>query len=165
VRRRSCLDCEYEYTEVDLERTANGQEGCPRCGSTNVGIEVEDSYTGSDGMVSIEITTHLWQIWLGIAIDRAKAARQAREEAVCAIESSGTSKWLLREFEASLVAVAASAHALDAFYGSTYRVTMGVEAVPVGVEAENEAPSAAERVPPGIRDQDLTGRGVVALDQ
>jgi hypothetical protein len=68
---------------------------------------------------SVVITTHLWPTWMRIAIDRARVARDARAEAVKGGLGNETAKWMRIEFEAAVVAVAASAHALDALYGST----------------------------------------------
>jgi len=68
---------------------------------------------------SIQTTTHLWLIWASIAVNQGIAARRARDGALRASDSAEVSHWLRKEFDASLVAVAASAHALDAFYGST----------------------------------------------
>jgi hypothetical protein len=63
-----------------------------------------------------------------IAIEHARAADRARMEAARERASSEISQWMGREFEASLVAVAASAHALDALYGSTV--------IPASIRAE-----------------------------
>lgn len=76
----------------------------------------------SAGNPSILSVTHLWLTWLRIAIERAKVARRARKQiessAGQGTDSSAVSSWLQEEFEASVVVVAASAHALDALYGS-----------------------------------------------
>jgi hypothetical protein len=68
---------------------------------------------------SIIITTRLWLTWMRIAIDRGRAACDARTDAVNDSLNNETAEWMRIEFEASVVAVAASAHALDALYGST----------------------------------------------
>src|SRR5439155_21838497 len=69
---------------------------------------------------SILITSNLWYSWMKVAIERMHTARAARAAAaVPGIPSNEISTWMSREFQASLVAVSASAHALDALYGST----------------------------------------------
>jgi hypothetical protein len=68
---------------------------------------------------SILITTCLWPTWMRIAIDRARVASHARTEAAKDRPHNETAEWMRIEFEASVVAVAASAHALDALYGTT----------------------------------------------
>ncbi|MDQ8707583.1 hypothetical protein RCO28_34695 [Streptomyces sp. LHD-70] len=68
---------------------------------------------------SIQTLTHLWLIWAGVALDQARTARRARDAALRASDSADVSHRMRQEFDASLVAVAASAHALDALYGST----------------------------------------------
>lgn len=65
------------------------------------------------------ITTHLWFTWLQVAIERAKAARRVREDMMHLLdEGKQIADLLSSEFEASVVAIAACAHALDALYGS-----------------------------------------------
>lgn len=59
----------------------------------------------------------MWYTWLRIAIRQAREARLAREE-LAQPDNEGNAFLIRKEFEASLVAVAASAHALDALYGS-----------------------------------------------
>lgn len=55
-----------------------------------------------------------------VAIEHMQTARIARTAAAApGIPSNEVSTWMSREFQASLVAVSASAHALDALYGST----------------------------------------------
>lgn len=67
----------------------------------------------------ILITTHLWITWLQVAIERARAARLVREEMMRLLaEGKQISQLLSSEFEASVVAIAGCAHALDALYGS-----------------------------------------------
>jgi hypothetical protein len=69
----------------------------------------------------ITITTHLWLTWMEIAIEQARLARRARAEMKRLYDDgdSGAALHLLsQEFRASIVAVAASAHAMDALYGS-----------------------------------------------
>lgn len=67
---------------------------------------------------SILITSNLWGSWLRVAIQHTGAARRARNLAASA-QPSDLMAWMSREFEAAIVAVSASAHSLDALYGST----------------------------------------------
>ena len=68
----------------------------------------------------ILITAHLWSTWLEVAIEHAEEARRARDEMTrLRAEGKEFALQLGSEFRASVVAVAASAHALDALYGST----------------------------------------------
>jgi hypothetical protein len=71
------------------------------------------------GTPSILITSNLWYSWTKVAIEHMHTARAARTAAaVPAIPSATISALMSHEFQASLVAVSASAHALDALYGS-----------------------------------------------
>lgn len=67
----------------------------------------------------IIITASLWFTWLEVAVERAKEARRIRAEMA---RLQGDDKPIVDllnpEFEASVVAIAACAHALDALYGS-----------------------------------------------
>jgi hypothetical protein len=78
--------------------------------------------TTSSGSVSIN--NHLWSTWMKTAIEQAQRARQARGELASypwSPEQSPSAEWIAtleREFQASLVAVTASALALDALYGA-----------------------------------------------
>jgi hypothetical protein len=63
--------------------------------------------------VTIHMSTNLWVTWMRIAVQSAREARRLRGDRIAPPGSL-----LGDEFEASLVAVAASAHALDALYGS-----------------------------------------------
>ena len=72
------------------------------------------------GHGAILITSILWYGWMKVAIEHMQTARAARTAAAApGIPSNEVSTWMSREFQASLVAVSASAHALDALYGST----------------------------------------------
>jgi hypothetical protein len=74
---------------------------------------------GSTEALSVLITSHLWITWLNVAIERVHQARSVRDKVVLlAAEGQNISPLLGLEFEASVVAVAASASALDALYGS-----------------------------------------------
>jgi hypothetical protein len=76
----------------------------------------------SSGLVSIN--NHLWSAWMKTAIEQAQRARQARGRLASyswSPEQSPTAEWIAmleQEFQASLVAVTASALALDALYGA-----------------------------------------------
>ncbi|WP_159048040.1 hypothetical protein [Streptomyces sp. WM6378] len=68
--------------------------------------------------LSMEITAHLWLRWAEIAIDQALTARRVRSEPV----QPGGGKIpgsVVREFQASMCAVAAASFSLDALFGST----------------------------------------------
>jgi hypothetical protein len=76
----------------------------------------------SSGLVSVN--NHLWSAWMKTAIEQAQRARQARGRFASypwSPEQSPTAEWIAmleQEFQASLVAVTASALALDALYGA-----------------------------------------------
>ncbi len=78
--------------------------------------------TTSSGLVSIN--NHLWSTWMKTAIEQAQRARQARGRLASypwSPEQSPSAEWIAmleQEFQASLVAVTASALALDALYGA-----------------------------------------------
>ncbi len=73
------------------------------------------------------ITVHLWSTWLEVAIEQADEARRAREEMTrLRSEAKEFAARLGAEFRASVVAVAASAHALDAAPGDTARTAPAV---------------------------------------
>jgi hypothetical protein len=63
--------------------------------------------------VQVRIKSHFWIDWAEIAIQNEAAARGAREE----IAPEDPSKGLQAEKHAGMIAVSASAHALDALYG------------------------------------------------
>ncbi|MEU7865040.1 hypothetical protein [Nonomuraea sp. NPDC049141] len=124
-----CADCRREYLQEELDRNPSGQRKCSACGSKRVDVEVHPPTIVAKAQVgtpSIMITTHLWTTWMGIAIDQAHAALQARQEALNG-SSDSWSGHLTQEFNAAIVAVAGSAHALDALYGSA--------AVPASIRA------------------------------
>jgi hypothetical protein len=76
----------------------------------------------SSGLVSIN--NHLWSTWMKTAIEQAQRARQARGRLASypwSPEQSPSAEWIAlleQEFQASLVAITASALALDALYGA-----------------------------------------------
>lgn len=84
-------------------------------------VSIRDDEAGHlDESHKILITVHLWSTWLEVAIEHAEEARRARHEMTrLRAEGKEFAVWLGSEFRASVVAVAASAHALDALYGST----------------------------------------------
>jgi hypothetical protein len=117
-----CADCRYRYDEAEFQVTPPDRRRCPECGSTRINATVHAEAAvavASVGTPSILITTNLWLTWIRIAIGHAREARHARTEAAKDRPSNETSDWMRIEFEASVVAVAAAAHALDALYGST----------------------------------------------
>jgi hypothetical protein len=69
-------------------------------------------------LVQILMKTHTWLTWAAIAIEHEHEAYEARQ---AQLESSGEQpqfgEALAREMKASLVAMSAAAHALDALYG------------------------------------------------
>jgi len=120
VTLQSCADCQYEYPDAQFEQTPPDQRVCPRCGGPRINVRV---YASTMRMIpvmgsSILITSNLWGSWLRVAIQHTGAARRARNLAASA-QPSDLMAWMSREFEAAIVAVSASAHSLDALYGST----------------------------------------------
>ena len=69
-------------------------------------------------MVTLQISTHLWMIWLRIAFEHEFSADGAREN-LGSLDRSDPAFSLALEAEmyASLVGVSAAAHAIDALYG------------------------------------------------
>jgi DNA-directed RNA polymerase subunit RPC12/RpoP len=115
-----CADCGYEYPESDFQATAPEDRQCPTCGSRRINAIVQAHVAIAVSVaatVTAYMTTNVWATWLRIAIDRARAARAARADAVS--DPAMQAEHLAREFEGSMVAIAASAHALDALYGSS----------------------------------------------
>ncbi len=64
-------------------------------------------------MAAISIRSHLWINWAEIAIENEAVARHARHE----LYPKDPSEGLRAEMHAGMIAVSASAHALDALYG------------------------------------------------
>lgn len=118
-----CEDCGHEYDEAVLSATPVADRRCPACGSGRIGVHVKTGAVVAGAVVptpSILLTASLWITWLSVAIERAQAARRVRNEMERLRDQGANPADLLSsEFEASIVAVAASAHALDALYGST----------------------------------------------
>lgn len=117
----SCADCQYEYPDAQFEQTPPDERRCPRCGGPRFNVRI---YASTVRVIpamggSILITSNLWASWLRVAIEHFGAARRARSMAASAQPSDQASAWMSREFEAAIVAVSASAHSLDALYGST----------------------------------------------
>jgi hypothetical protein len=85
-----------------------------------VSVHDDDVAWGDDSQYKVLVTVHLWSTWLEVAVEQAEEARRARDE-MTRLRSEGKefAVQLGSEFRASVVAVAASAHALDALYGST----------------------------------------------
>jgi hypothetical protein len=73
---------------------------------------------------SVNINNHLWATWMKTAIEQAHRARQTRGRLTSypwPQEQSPSADWIAmleQEFQASLLAVTASALALDALYGA-----------------------------------------------
>ena len=67
---------------------------------------------------TVTIGTHLWMHWPHIAFDQEKIAARAREELLALGPSDPDfGRALERETHASMIAVSAAAHAIDALYG------------------------------------------------
>lgn len=88
--------------------------------------------------VRFEVALDVWPFWLDVAIDHASSALQVRKELTEAINVAGEENvdgtvkgdLLAGECKAGMVAIAASAFALDNFYAVIQRFT------PAGVELE-----------------------------
>ncbi len=71
----------------------------------------------SGGTVVAKAAKHLWATWARIAIDQARAARDARERGLAAEPGSPAMGVAFEEeFRAGLQAVTAAAFAIDAWY-------------------------------------------------
>jgi hypothetical protein len=118
-----CAECGHAYDDIASEAGTASDRCCPECGSDRVNASVSPATVEARTTVptpSILLTAHLRITWLRVAIERAQQARRVREEMVRRRGQGANAADLLNdEFEASIVAVAASAHALDALYGST----------------------------------------------
>ena len=75
---------------------------------------------GAESSVTPELRTDIFDDWLGTAERAVVDAEAARDDAVAAPldEGEAFTSAVLREFQASIIAVAASAFAIDAFFGS-----------------------------------------------
>jgi DNA-directed RNA polymerase subunit RPC12/RpoP len=114
-----CSDCKYQYDEATAQTAPTGQLRCPVCGSRRVSARAlagVAEVVASAFNASILITIHLWLTWLRIAIERAQEGRGARQEMMSPGGQGESASLMRQEFEASLVAIAASAHALDALW-------------------------------------------------
>jgi hypothetical protein len=80
---------------------------------------------------SIRITTHMWRWWALIAVEQHAVARAARSqiEEMVADRSHAWGELMHREATAALIAVSASAHCLDALYGSVNAIAPPPRAV------------------------------------
>jgi hypothetical protein len=76
---------------------------------------LSDSALAGDD-IQILISYALWDQWGEIAVEREGTARAARAELV-AQHGHGQAPAMLTELLASMVAISAAAHALDALYG------------------------------------------------
>lgn len=81
-----------------------------------------DATTGDlvDSSMIPELRTDIFDEWLRIAEGAAADSEAARDDAVAAPldDGEGFTRAVLREFEASIIAIAASAFAIDAFFAS-----------------------------------------------
>lgn len=76
------------------------------------------SATGSMGLASGAIATHLWLHWLEVSVDRERVARKARAKSLTLTAGSTPLSQAMRvELQASMVGISAAAHAIDAIYG------------------------------------------------
>ena len=138
VAFQTCATCGRSLTEL------NYQTPCPTCGGTARRLAVfdesrlrddvaQDNEQQQDTLVSasaamasmatlsarVTIKTHFWLHWSEIALDREAAAGRARQEAEQMRKEDGNvAKPLGRELQAAIVAIVASAFAVDAFYGA-----------------------------------------------
>lgn len=97
----------------------NDRTPCPACGSRArlYSKTLTDTVNVAAG-IRILMQPHLWLWWAEIAIDQVRLAREARNDALALTPSDeGFGLALNRETHASLIAVSACAHALDALYG------------------------------------------------
>jgi hypothetical protein len=98
---------------------------CPVCGSGDRQITVHDfaKLDSHETTVSVLSTLHLWIHWTEIAIEQTQAASEARARGLPYKTSTDQSHLfsaaLHAEMKASMVAISAAAHAIDAFYGAT----------------------------------------------
>jgi hypothetical protein len=110
----------------------NERVPCPECGSLariySKQQTAEAKAVGS-GSVRVFMQPHLWVWWAEIAIDQERLAREARAKALRITPAGGETfiEALACETRASLIAVAASAHALDALYGVMRDIITPVE--------------------------------------
>lgn len=103
---------------------------CPNCGSrARLYSKHLTGEVKAVGSVRILMQPHLWVWWAEIAIDQERLAREARAEALSLTSAGGDAfgKALARETRASLIAVSASAHTLDALYGVVGDIVAPVE--------------------------------------
>jgi hypothetical protein len=71
------------------------------------------------GIPRVLMTSSFLAQWIDIAMAREVAARAARDRALAAADPQRRIEALQDEMQASMVAVSASAHAIDALYGTT----------------------------------------------
>jgi hypothetical protein len=136
---QTCATCDYGLTEL------NYQAPCPRCGGMDrklaafdVGRFSDDTSEGEEqrqdatvsasaamlsiapsASIHVTIKTHFWLLWSEIALEREVATGQARWEVEQVRKQGGNyAEPLGRELPAAMVAIVASAFAIDAFYGA-----------------------------------------------
>jgi hypothetical protein len=71
------------------------------------------------GSVRIRVSAPLWPVWLSVAIEQERRAREARAagERIVRAGSDSFGEAMGQELRAAIVAVSASAYAIDALYG------------------------------------------------
>jgi hypothetical protein len=88
----------------------------------NFDLYAHDAAGGGQGEPRITITTHLWHAWSEIAIRQFHIAREGRSRAqAIGPRGEGIGAAQSEEWYASMVSIAACAHALDAVYGAVRR--------------------------------------------
>jgi hypothetical protein len=99
---------------IHLSDRANGTDSIGPAAS----LAGEATLTVHPGGILISVS--LWFTWLTVAVEHAAEARRVRAEMSRLRDEGGQFSDLLNaEFEAAMVAISASAHALDALYGSS----------------------------------------------
>jgi hypothetical protein len=93
------------------------------------------------GAVNIQISLahHMWMTWLQVGAERECAAARARERGVELGPGKGLGDALSEEMRASMVAVSAAAHAIDALYGEV-RPMVPIPAATTAAWASNGTP-------------------------
>jgi hypothetical protein len=91
-------------------------------------------------IASIAMGTHMWIHWLEIGAERERAACEARTRSVgLGIEAAEFIDKISAELHASMVAISAAAHAIDALYGEI-KPLVPVPAARLSAWEQNRAP-------------------------
>jgi hypothetical protein len=115
-------------------------------GGFTIGVGEDGKLTSS---ITLEVALDVWPMWLDVAIEHAEAAQTARDElALIANGEEGTDAQAIgdlmtRECQASLVAVAASAFALENFHSGVLRRMPGASELR---EQEGDKPARVKEV-------------------